>query len=381
MRLSRIDLRHFRNLGVQELHFPPEGVALVGDNAQGKSNLLEAIYYLEIFRSFRGARDDQLVAFGEEFFRIEADLGSAGDTAVDGGVRLAVAYQTSGRRKKVTLDGAEVDRIGRALGHLGAVIFSPADIALISEGPGERRRFLDIVLSLHAAGYLDALQAFRHALSQRNAALKTEQSEGLIRIWDDALVEAGARVIAERAGWIRRWDEAFGEYYRRVSGTRGARMEYLPNVKSIVEEGQGEGSQDVASQYREALGAGFDRDRRMKTTTVGPHRDEMGLWVSDGADEIELREFGSGGQRRTAALALRLVEADTIRTSRGEEPVILLDDVFAELDDARSERILALIEAGADRQVILTAPKEADVKVRGGALPRWRIADGRVTPS
>src|ERR1044071_6355088 len=139
--LSRLHLRNWRNFAEQVVEIPPEGAALIGDNGQGKTNLLEAVYYLEIFRSFRGAPDEQLVRFGEEVFRVEGTLAAAG-----GGERtIAAAFERRRRKKKVVVNGAEPELLGDALGLVGAVIFSPADVELVSGGPGERRRVLDIV--------------------------------------------------------------------------------------------------------------------------------------------------------------------------------------------------------------------------------------------
>jgi len=353
---------------MQELEFPPEGAAIVGDNAQGKSNLLESIYYLETFRSFRSARDDQLVAFGEDVFRVSGGLEG------DPGVEVAAAFQKTGRRKKVTVDGAEPDRIGDALGRLGAVVFSPADVAVVTEGPSERRRFLDIVLSLNSIGYLEALQRFRRILSQRNTALREEEPESVVRAWDEALVRDGGTVIDGRRRWIEGWSGAFSDYYRAVSGGRTARMDYRPSV----DLGCASDGDQVVEAFRDALRDTAERERRQGNTVVGPQRDEVTITLEDDEGGLDVRDFGSGGQRRTAALALRLVEADTIRSSRGLEPVVLMDDVFAELDPGRGERILELFERDGTGQVILTAPKESDVRIRREALPRWRIRDGKV---
>jgi DNA replication and repair protein RecF len=371
VRLRRLALRHFRNLGIQDLDFPPEGVAIVGDNAQGKSNLLEAIYYLETTRSFRGARDDQLLAFGEGVFRVVGTL--APQSGDDPPVQVAAAFDRKGRRKKVTVDGAEPDRLGDALGRLAAVVFSPADIELVSGGPGERRRFLDIVLSLSRPGYLQALQDFRKVLARRNASLKDGQPGAVVGAWNQGLVRTGAEVMTARREWTEERGAAFREYYAAVSGGAGASMAYRPSV------GAGAASvEDNAEAYREALADSAERERRVATTVVGPHRDEMVLRLEDEGDDLDLRDYGSGGQRRTAALALRLVEARTVREARGQEPIILLDDVFAELDAGRSERVLDLMEREETGQVVLTAPKESDVRIRRDTLPRWRIEAGRV---
>ena len=191
--LSELSLRHFRNLRTQELELPLDGVALSVDNAQGKSNFLEAIYYLETLRSFRGARDTQMVAFGEDVFRV---VGMTDGEAEDPrGAQVAAAFQKQGQRKKVTVDGVEPNRLTDALGHFSAVIFSPADVDLVSGGPSERRRFLDILLSLNESGYVGALSDYKKSLSRRNAALKAGQTASLVSVWDQGLVRAGAEIM------------------------------------------------------------------------------------------------------------------------------------------------------------------------------------------
>ena len=371
MHLSQLHLRHFRNLADQQLDLPAEGVAIVGENAQGKTNLLEAIYYLETFRSFRGTRDDRLVAFGEEVFRVVGSLEGGGEGE---DVEIAAAFQLRGRRKKVTVDGQEPERLGDGLGRLAAVVFSPADVSLVSDGPGARRRFLDIVLSLNEPGYLQRLQQFKQILSQRNAALRNGQGPETVDAWDLGLVTHGAGVIEARLLWIERWQEVFSDYFRRVSGTQNGRMCYQPGVRL-------EGARDaegIGQAFREALFDSRERDLRLGSTVVGPQRDDLILTVEEEGIDRELREFGSGGQRRTGALALRLVEAATIRTARKQEPIVLMDDVFAELDPGRSERIMALMEEEETGQVLLTVPKESDIRLRRDSIPRWRIRGGVV---
>lgn len=370
MRLSRLVLRHFRNLRNQELELPPEGVALVGDNAQGKSNFLEAIYYLETLRSFRGARDDQLVRFGEDVFRIVGVAET--DEADSGGVEVAAAFQRRGRRKKVSVDGQTVDRLTDALGRLSAVIFSPADVELVSGGPSERRRFLDIVLSLNESGYVKALQDYRSILQRRNASLKDGASRAAVAAWEPGLVRSGSEVMEARARWVSEKCGAFGGYYERVSDEARAVMTYRPDIDISASAG----AEEIRDAFRQALEDSAERERRRAVTVVGPHRDDVRLHLEDEDDELDLRDFGSGGQRRTAAFALRLVEAMTIREHRSRNPMILLDDVFAELDPGRSERILDLMENEEIGQVVLTAPKDADIRIRQDRLARWRIADG-----
>jgi DNA replication and repair protein RecF len=331
MHLSHLQLRHFRNLAAQQLDLPAEGAAIVGENAQGKTNLLEAIYYLETFRSFRGTRDDRLVAFGKEVFRVVGAL--EGADGIDS-VEVAAAFQLRGKRKKVTVDGQEPHRLGDGLGRLAAVIFSP----------------------------------------QRNAALRNGQGSEHVRSWDRGLVIYGAQVMEDRLTWVDRWRDSFSAYFRRVSGSRPGQMSYQPGVRL-------EGARDaegIGEAFMEALSDARGREVKLGNTVVGPQRDELLLTVEEEGGERDLREYGSGGQRRTGALALRLVEAATIRVARKQEPIVLMDDVFAELDPGRSERILSLMEEEETGQVLLTVPKESDIRLRRESLPRWKIRSGVV---
>jgi len=365
-------LRDFRNFAELELTFPPEGVALVGDNGSGKTNLVESIYYLEIFRSFRGLPDEQLVRMGAEAFHVRGRFGEVGG---EGGREITAAYGRRGRRKRILMDGLEPERLGDALGAVGAVVFSPSDVSIVTGAPGERRRFLDIVLSLNSPGYLQALQRYRLVLRQRNAMLRDGASAGLLTVWDEGLVEWGSRIVVERAAWTERVSTGFSRRYAAIAGGPPARLAYVPSIPS------GGGAPEhavVTESFRASLARLAQRERDRGVTLAGPHRDDLAFLFTAAGEEADLRDYGSGGQQRTAAIALRMVEAETIRDARWREPIVLLDDLFAELDPGRSRRILELLENEQRGQVVLTAPKASDLEVRRGALPHWRIADGKV---
>lgn len=370
--LRELRLRQYRNFDELELHFPPEGVAIIGENGSGKTNLLEAIGYLEIFRSFRGAPDEQLVRFGADAFHLRGRLGDASRVHRE----ISAAFEVSrGRRKRVTVDGAEPERIGEAIGLLGAVIFSPSDVAIIRGSPAERRRFLDIILSLNQPGYLGALQRYRHVLRQRNAALRDTRTYPL-DAWNVALIETGSRLLADRMRWVMERTSGFETHYATISGGVQGTISYRPGLGRGTVEAPDERA--IAAVFSNELQRVAQRERDRGVTLVGPHRDELMFEMNAGNNTVDLRNYGSGGQVRTAAIALRLVEAETARAQRGVDPVILLDDVFAELDRPRSERIFELIHEQRPGQVILTAPKESDLVNRHAALPRWRIAVGRI---
>jgi DNA replication and repair protein RecF len=387
--LERLTARNYRNFGELRLELPEAGAMIIGPNGSGKTNLLEAIYYLEIFRSFRGARDSELVRFGEDVFRIEGAVREGEATE-----ELAAAYQKTGRRKKVEVDGGEADRIADALGALGAVVLSLEDADLVCGSPGRRRRFLDILLSLVAPGYLASLQRYRAVLAQRNEALR-QGTRDLVDVWTEGLIEPGARVMAEREAWIASVASAFETYHRDIAGGWSGTLSYeaaLGGRQDPVASDRGKSVAESAVSYgldrtehwgerlREAMAENADRDARRGSTQAGPQRDDLVIRavVEESGEERDLRTYGSGGQQRSAAIALRLVEADTLREKLGRDPIYLLDDVFAELDRDRAERVVRLLDEGRSGQVLMTAPKPADIELRGGGLARWRIREGVV---
>ena len=376
MFLQRLELRNFRNFDDEVVEFPEEGAALIGDNGQGKTNLLEAIYYLEIFRSFRGARDEQLVSFGRECFRVEGFLS---DTERARETEVAAGYSREGRRKKVVVDHQEPGRLGDAIGRVGAIIFTASDVEIVVGGPGERRRFLDIVLSLANPGYLASLQRYRQVLSQRNGLLRDGARPVELSAWNDGLVDAGTQIFMARAGWVAASRESFKRCYGAISGGQEATLEYRPAVKIAELNTNETGAADAwRGAFLAELERQAERERRRGLTLVGPHRDDLGFQVSAESDRVTLRSYGSAGQQRTAAVALRMVEAETLRAGRGRQPIVMLDDVFAEFDPARAGRVADLLTAEEWGQIIVTSPKPDEFAVMGDTLPEYRISNGRV---
>lgn len=369
-RLSRLTVRDFRNLASVELVPAADGLVLVGENGQGKTNLLEAIYYLQILRSARGARDQDLVRFGAEGFHIAATIET--DTRHD----IGVGFERSTRRKRARIDGVVPERLSDALGALPSVMFSPEDVELIAGAPTARRRYLDIMLALTARGYLAALQHYRAALARRNAALRESArsgrtSESSVAVWEPPLAEHGALLWTERRAWVASIADRFAELCHEIGEPGRVRIRYASSIPP---------TDDPVASLAAALADKRGHDLRRGLTHVGPHRDDLTITLAAPDDAPrDLRIFGSAGQQRSAAIALRMLEAATFRDRTGRAPLFLLDDPFAELDARRSSRILAMLTRDRLGQTMLAVPRESDIPSELTSLERARVAGGAVT--
>lgn len=364
--VSALDVRDFRNLARVELEPPAEGLVVVGENGQGKTNLLEAVYYLHILRSARAARDVDLVRFGADGFHIAAHVRTDADHDV------SVGFERATKRKRVKVDGAVVERLGDALGALPSVMFSPADVELVAGSPASRRRYLDIMLALTVRGYLNALQRYRAALLRRNAALRDVARGGKppgagVAVWEPPLAEHGAVLWRARRDWVRWAHDRFEELCHAIGESGRMRLKYAAPLHD---------TDDMVAALSQALADKRVHDARRGLTHAGPHRDELVMTL----DARELRTFGSAGQQRTAAIALRMLEAATLREALGRSPVFLLDDPFAELDVRRTVRILELLEGHGLGQTLLAVPRESDIPRELSGLERLRMSAGVVTP-
>ena len=359
--LRRLEIQEFRNLERINLDLPSEGIAVVGDNGHGKTNLLEAITYLQTLRSVRGARDAELTRFSASGFHLSADA------LTPAAHQLELGFELATKRKKLLHDGLPPKRLSDGLGALPSVIFSPRDVELVGGAAGERRRFLDLILALTSRRYLHALQQYRGALAQRNAALrsvaKSRGGEDSIAIWEPTLAETGAIIIEERSRWVSESRAAFTALCARI----GERGEATMCHQTSFEIGS-----SLADDIAGGLEARRGVDIRRGMTSVGPHRDDLVLTL----DGQPLRVFGSAGQHRTAAIALRILEGATLKRAAGAEPILLFDDPFAELDAGRAERILDLIQESGRGQTILVVPRATDIPAELMKLPRFRISSG-----
>lgn len=366
VRLESFRARDWRNLAPVEVPVAPAGVALVGDNGHGKTNLLEAVAYLGLLRAVRGARDRDCVRFGAEHFHLGA---SVAGTAVRS---IAVGCERTTQRKRVHLDGVVAPRLADAFGAVPSVLVAPADVALVAGGPQERRRYVDVLLALASRPYLAALRDYRAALERRNAAARAAQSgrgaPAAMAAWEPLLVRHGAALVEARRAWVAEVRARFAALCAAIGERATAGIAYAGGVAD---------AEDPAGALADALARDRARDIARGATGTGPHRDDLVLTL-DGRD---LRTFGSAGQQRTAAIALRLLEAETLRAQARTAPLLLLDDPFAELDRRRAAAVLDLVTHADVGQTWLAVPRAEEIPAAYAALARWRVSDGTVTPA
>ena len=366
MLIERLKLNDFRNYESLLLR-PDSGLnVIVGENAQGKTNAVEAIFLCAFGRSHRTSKDAELIKNGMSGGYVGLELkGLSGSRIIE--IKLKF-----GERKQIFIDRLMAKRTGELMGALNAVMFSPEDLELVKGSPAERRRFMDMELSQLRPAYYYTLQRYNAALKQRNALLRPDIAKDAaelrkeLYIWDEQLSRTGAEIMRMRAEFASRLSVIAGRLHKSISGERESLfVRYAPDV-SVERLGGG----DAQAALAEALYTGAMDDIRRGYTGSGPHRDELELSLN-GAN---VRIYGSQGQQRTAALSLKLSELELIRAETDESPVLLLDDVLIALDEPRQR---ALPEAMSDCQTFLTCTTLEGLKRAGlRGINAWRCVDG-----
>ena len=336
MAISRISLRGFRNLRPADIEFAAEANYLFGPNGAGKTNLLEAVHFLAIGRSFRRSGDREMLGFGAEL------LAAAGsdEEGRDGEIRF------DGREKRVLLDGARLERLSDYLGWLPVVVLLLDDVELVRGAPSMRRGFLDMAIAKTDREYIGLLNAYRRALVQRNRLLVQGGDEKSHAAWEEELVRTGVPVFERRRPVAERLMASAADYFDELRGEKA----------SFVHRTSIEGGDDIAAGFRQKLAATRSRSVELGYTLVGPHRDDVRIRFEEG--DRDMRRFGSVGEQRLAAVALRLAEADLLLGSGRQRPVFLLDEITSELDPDRSGRVLDLVRSKG--QVLYAAARRFD---------------------
>ena len=350
MHLAHLRLRDFRNYPRLDADFSPGFHLLLGNNAQGKTNILEAIYLLATLRSFRGVGGAQLVRHGAKGYFVGA--------SVQGVSPHEIKMYWSLAERKLALDGQAVRRLTDYLGTLRAVVFCTEDLQLVKGAARARRRFLDLLLAQTQPHYLPLLQRYAQALRSRNSLLKQRAADpGLLDSFSQELVTLGTQLTAARRELLPRISPLARLAYRRISNdAEELRLDYKPSVKA-----------DFAVELAHVR----DRERTYRTTLIGPHRDDLSLAVRD----LGARAFASHGEAWAAALCLRLGLATAVEAETGERPVLFLDDPFSALDPARQKRISGRL-AGRGQVFVSVAD---DAYVPDEAARVWSVAAGALT--
>ena len=337
MKLVELKLKNYRNYSDANVAFSDITV-FTGDNAQGKTNVLEAAFLCSTGRSHRTRKDKELIKMGESGLAVTALVEKTeGLYQID--YRLD---QEAGR--KILINGMPIKRMGELMGVLNTVLFAPEDLDLVEAGPAERRRFMDMELSQVQPSYFYSLQAYQRILRQRNALLHSGQDlrqiEPVLSVWDEQLIKEGCAIIRTRKVFLERLAIKAGEIHSHLSGNKEELVvTYQPD---IVCDGE-----DVEAAFRKRLEQVRETELRRQTSCAGPHRDDIHLEING----LEAKVYGSQGQKRTAALALKLSEISLMEEDIGEKPVLLLDDVLSELDISRQQLLFSYME---NTQTVLT---------------------------
>ena len=353
MKVEEIGFENFRNLKKGNIKCHEQVNVIYGDNAQGKTNLLEAIWLFSGARSFRGAKDNECVAHGAELAKLNMQFEAEG--------RSQSAELIISTRRSATLGGVALKSAGELAGNFKAVVFSPAHLSLIKDGPNGRRRFLDTAIGQLWPKYIGLLKNYTRCLAQRNALLRDvkyhSQLYEMLDVYDNELSTLGGKITAYRAKYVELLSSLASTVY---SGISGGKEEF-----DVIYQPSG------GNDMHDGLKSAQKADVLSGVTSVGPHRDELEVTVNGKS----ARSFGSQGQQRSAVIALKMSEAAVINQLSNEQPVLLLDDVMSELDERRQDYILNHIK---NSQVFITCCDKNSVGLlKGGSA--FLMSDGCIT--
>ncbi len=357
MILKSVELSNFRNYETLQMQFDKGTNILYGDNAQGKTNVLESVYVSGTTKSHRGSKDKELIRFGCDEAHIRTIVEKNGlDYQIDMHIK-------KNRSKGIAINKLPIKKAADLFGILNLVLFSPEDLNMIKNGPAERRRFLDFELCQLDKVYLHYLSKYNKVLNQRNKLLKDipfhPSLKDTLPVWNLQLLECGRNVILARQKFVNQLNEIVYEIHKKISGGREALLiKYEPDASP--------------EELEQKLQNCQERDLKLGTTNVGPHRDDLSFLIGD----IDIRKFGSQGQQRTSALSLKLSEIELVKRSVHETPVLLLDDVLSELDSSRQNFLLNSIH---DIQTVITCTGlDEFVKNRFQINQVFRVMEGHV---
>jgi DNA replication and repair protein RecF len=376
MIVRELSLHNFRNHRESSASFGEGMNAVLGDNGQGKTNVLEAVSYLGLTKSFYASSDADVLTVGADLFRVEGSMES------DGGLTssVQVSYRRDPPEKQITVNGAKPESYGSMIGRFPVVVLSPEHSRITSGGPVERRKFIDLTLSQVSAAYLDDLFAYRRALRQRNHLLAEARAgvsgvAQMLEPWTGQLALSGGRILARRLIFAKEFAAyVLNAYASLAESPEVPTLDYEPVTGAMP----GMSADDCASLLLDATRKRQSEEMRRGTSVVGPHRDEIKLLL----DGMDVQRFASQGQHKTLLVALKLAEHQYVIERRNERPMFLLDDLFSELDAVRSARILERIRFVG--QTIITTTEESPFRGTvewNGHNRKFRVRHGTITPA
>ncbi|MBR0423141.1 MAG: DNA replication/repair protein RecF [Clostridia bacterium] len=351
MKILKMSFKGYRNLKENEIEFSPEINFVFGKNAQGKTNLMEAIWMFTGARSFRGTKDVDLVNFNCDFAKIDGKFFFENRNH-----EITIIF--NGGKRKAIFDDVAKNYPTNIIGRFKTVLFSPVHLSLVKDGPDFRRRFLDAAICQLKPTYTKTISKYNQVLKQRNSFLKTfdntSQNLQLLDVWDDKLSELGAKIIKERIEYLKVFKNKVFSFYSDISGGKEKiEVKYIFSVNKNINLGLS--VDDIKKLMFSKLEKTRETDIKTRSTSCGPHKDDLEILIN----EKTAKNFGSQGQQRSAVLAFKLAEAMILEEFSGEPPVILLDDVMSELDDFRKKYLLKGLGG---RQVFITSCDKSDLK-------------------
>lgn len=358
MIIKSIELADYRNYDFLAMEFEKGTNILYGDNAQGKTNILEAIYVAATTKSHKSSKDREIINFDKEEAHIRVYMEKDNvENRIDMHLRKS-------KSKGIAIDGQKIKKAADLIGLCNVIFFSPEDLGIIKNGPAERRRFVDMELCQLDKFYLYNLNNYNKIVNQRNKLLKdmymNMDLKETLNIWDMQLVSYGSKIIERRKLFVEQLNEIIYDIHLKLSGGREElKIQYEPDVE--------------IADFEKKMKASQDRDIKAKITSVGPHRDDFSFMIGD----VDIRKFGSQGQQRTAALSLKLAEIELVKKITKDTPVLLLDDVLSELDSNRQNYLLNSI---GDIQTIITCTGLEEFVNNRFEIDRvFHVSNGRVT--
>ncbi|MFU8859359.1 MAG: DNA replication/repair protein RecF [Cyclonatronaceae bacterium] len=367
MNIRHLKLRFFRNHANRELSFSPGLNLITGPNGTGKTNIIDAIHYLCMSRSFVAGSDQYVVMQGESGFRVEGGF----EGSIRSSFRVTCTY-SRGEGKKIYVNDSPLDRLADLIGMVPVVVLSPDDKRLTSEGPAERRSFLDAMISQISKSYLSDLIEYRRIVKQRNRLLadpryRSAELDAFLEPWNRQLVQTGSRIIRKRASVLSQFAHYLQETYDLISGI-GHRPHF--HYKTIVSDPGNEN--ELVQQYSSILAEEYEREREREQTVAGPHRDDLVFYL----DDQELRKFGSQGQHRLFALALKLAQLRFYSEHLDDLPVLLLDDVFGDLDPQKTNILVrTLMDQHAQTFITAANPEPFRNLIENGNDCTWYMME------